>query len=800
MKKILFIFAILSLISPVRSQTMIPEGEVHGLWESYLSPYLVTGNIHIPHGMNLTIEPGVRVEFQGHFQLKVMGSLTAEGTQQDTIVFTVNDTTGFSMPDTSLGGWYGIRIYDIDPENDSTKLAYCRLEFGKAIGPVWFLNAGGALCVIEFDKVSVSNCLFENNMAVGPQNEFPAGGAVHMAWSDVVFKHNTFRHNRAHAGGAIQFHDSDPVFIGNHFTRNRCGWDGGALSSGGGSSPSFSGDVFHKNHSDQLGGGLNIGGPCDVTMENITVTGNEANWGGGIGIQSGDVEILNSVISDNMVTWLGGGISADGSMVTIRNSVLENDSSLTGAGAIHSWQGTLNLEGVEFLGNSAWHAGAVNADWTILKAKSCLFRGNLATEIGGALKVFNSHMFIDSCILDGNISLLDAGAIDYAADTMVFDSLFVVRITDTRILKNHANRAAGGLSIQQTHTRKSLVDVMINRSEIGHNTARQVGGFRIIRCPSTVTLSNSLITKNRSENWTGGGSIAAESEGRVYNCVFYDNHAALVSTAASSGGFGVSNSANVDLFNCTFVGNSAGVGGGVMVRRGGTAIVTNSVFWGNQPQQLGLSAVYDSLPCSVILNYNDIQFGPDSIRVTDTVSRVTFGVGNVDTNPLFMDPIQADFRLLEISPLIGAGIGEIEIEGTWYYCPDHDMDGNPRPQPGGSRPDMGAYENDNPWPLGIRETVSKPDQPDMRIYPNPFSREATIEFPLDSGNPVQIEIYSMSGRYITTLKAEEFEPGIHKVNWCPGNLPGGVYFTRLVIGSLSGSQISVVKPMLYLDQ
>ena len=132
--------------------------------------------LSLPGDSSLLIEPGVEIFFQGHYQLKVEGRLLAEGTEQDTILFTVSDTTGFSDPDTTLGGWYGIRIYDIDPENDSTKLAYCRLEYGKAVGPGWFLNAGGALCVIDFDKVSVTNCLFTNNMAGGPTMEFPAGG------------------------------------------------------------------------------------------------------------------------------------------------------------------------------------------------------------------------------------------------------------------------------------------------------------------------------------------------------------------------------------------------------------------------------------------------------------------------------------------------------------------------------------------------------------------------------------------------------------------------------------------------
>jgi len=143
-----FIFFVLSFgfLSLGRAQTTVPPGEVYGTWIHSNSPYYITGNIQISHDSTLIIEPGVEVQIHGNYELKVMGRLLAEGTETDTILFTVNDTTGFFIEDTTLGGWKGIRIYDIDGSNDSTKLAYCRLEYGKAIGSGWKHNAGG--CII----------------------------------------------------------------------------------------------------------------------------------------------------------------------------------------------------------------------------------------------------------------------------------------------------------------------------------------------------------------------------------------------------------------------------------------------------------------------------------------------------------------------------------------------------------------------------------------------------------------------------------------------------------------------------
>jgi hypothetical protein len=114
-------------------KTVIPPGDVSGTWALGGSPYEIQGEITIPDGLTLTIEPGVLVEFQGHYKFIVEGRLLAVGTETDTIVFTINDTTGFSIPDTSLGGWHGIRFNWTSPANDSSKIIYCKLQYGKAV-------------------------------------------------------------------------------------------------------------------------------------------------------------------------------------------------------------------------------------------------------------------------------------------------------------------------------------------------------------------------------------------------------------------------------------------------------------------------------------------------------------------------------------------------------------------------------------------------------------------------------------------------------------------------------------------
>jgi len=57
------------------------------IWSIDNSPYLVTGNILVSSGIELTIEPGVIVDFQGPYYLEVNGILNAIGTVNDSIYF-----------------------------------------------------------------------------------------------------------------------------------------------------------------------------------------------------------------------------------------------------------------------------------------------------------------------------------------------------------------------------------------------------------------------------------------------------------------------------------------------------------------------------------------------------------------------------------------------------------------------------------------------------------------------------------------------------------------------------------------
>ena len=85
-----FVLAIISLtiISNSFCQTNV-NGNQSGTWTLAGSPYILNGNVSIPEGETLTIEPGVEVHIIVARYINIYGTLIAEGSTQDSINLSV---------------------------------------------------------------------------------------------------------------------------------------------------------------------------------------------------------------------------------------------------------------------------------------------------------------------------------------------------------------------------------------------------------------------------------------------------------------------------------------------------------------------------------------------------------------------------------------------------------------------------------------------------------------------------------------------------------------------------------------
>ncbi len=90
---------------------------------------------------------------------------------------------------------------------------------------------------------------------------------------------------------------------------------------------------------------------------------------------------------------------------------------------------------------------------------------------------------------------------------------------------------------------------------------------------------------------------------------------------------------------------------------------------------------------------------------------------------------------------------------------------------------------------GINEKILSPiDFSLSQNYPNPFNPNTTINFIIPKSSFVNLSVYDILGRKISTLVNEEKTAGNYKVDFNAINLPSGIYFYNLQAGSLIKSK------------
>jgi len=257
--KLILVFILILPVIPGHSQTDIAAGDVSGTWLLADSPFHVNGNITIPDGETLIIEPGVEVIFTGQYNLDIKGRLLAEGNKQDSIRFTAQNAGT---------GWNGIDFINTPAANDSSKLVYCQLTSANALG-TFPLNCGGAILSSGVSKILISNCLIDNNYA-----GYVGGGICLGYGASPEIRNNIISNNFAPWGGGIGIvNNCNPLIMNNIIIHNKC---------------------------NELGGGVQINQTSNPVLINNTIAFNRAGQGGGIDCRdNSDPSIINTILFGN---------------------------------------------------------------------------------------------------------------------------------------------------------------------------------------------------------------------------------------------------------------------------------------------------------------------------------------------------------------------------------------------------------------------------------------------------------------------------------------------------------------------
>jgi hypothetical protein len=273
---------------------------------------------------------------------------------------------------------------------------------------------------------------------------------------------------------------------------------------------------------------------------------------------------------------------------------------------------------------------------------------NGSAEFGGGMRLEAADATIIDCVFTNNTATI-GGAIhhgDYG------DNSYLV-LQGCTFAGNAALHIGAVFSFEDTVDSGSFVasDCVFADNQGSLST----GGVGTLHLETTFV--NCFIAGNTGTSLAGG--IA---EGSTYttliNCVLSRNEADL-------GGGAEVDSGETVFLNCTIAGNlGGGVGGGSLTE--GSPSFGNCIVWGNSPWQIERS--------EAVVAYSDVQGGWP-------------GVGNIDVDPLFVQPGTDNLRLSIGSPCVNAGDNDALPPGVVT-----DIDGNPRIQ--GGVVDMGAYERE----------------------------------------------------------------------------------------------------------
>jgi len=384
----------------------------------------------------------------------------------------------------------------------------------------------------------------------------------------------------------------------------------------------------------------------------------------------------------------------------------------------------------------------------------------------------------------------------------------------------------GGIRVSTAHQYPRTVYIIDNH--ITHNfikgTGTSANGYWAasgggIRVDETKTLilnneiSNNLVN-SFGTGYGGGGGIymykAANGSEISGNKISY-NYSSCVSTDYG-GGLGVSTCDGVSIMNNIISENSANEGGGIRVKNFDAEIINNTIVNNTASAQGGGLHAYNSNPIFINNILWDNQAANGAGIYPSSLTRVRYsnvqggytGNGNLNIDPLFVagDSLYHVMCTTDTSQCLNRGIDSVLISGTWCLAPETDFAGDPRPQPIGTRPDIGAWEydvvnglekiQDNKIPLVFALKQN---------YPNPFNPSTKIKYTLPKSDKVKMEIFNLLGQRIETLINKQMPAGSHEIEFIAKDLPSGVYLYRIESGNPSvgsGQRFQEVKKMVLL--
>jgi len=553
---------------------------------------IITGDVTVNSGVTLTINPGTRIIFQGHFKLNINGVLLALGSINEKINFTINDTTGFSNMTLATGGWYGIRFYN-NTSTDTSKIVYCNFTYGKANGT----NDdafGGAIYVNNFSKLIIANCSFDHNAAKSN------GGGIYLKKCSGLIHDNTFTYNKCTSGGGIYISSGAAQVYNNAIISNFASSGGGGIFCTDTTLARINGNLIRHNMG-LLGGGVG----CYVaspSFNNNTIVFNKATHGGALSCINASPTFKNNILYSNT----GSGI---GTQVALMTDLCDPNfyyCDIQGGFAAFGIQGTQTYTG-SYLNNIAilpQFEDTISYNYLIKVTSPCLDAGTPDTT---GLKLAGVDIANKPRI---NMARIDIGAyerqqIENACGTISQNTVWnadTVKITCNILINNgitltispkvyvefqdHYSITVNGRILANATQSDSIIftskntttgwaGIIFNNTPAGNDTSKfsfcrfsyaknntGTGGVMFIRNFSKIKINNSFFKSNFA--FSGGAIYANNSAITIKNTLFFSNNSDM--GAGKGGAIFCDSTSNLQVLKCLFANNGSYSGGSIYTK------------------------------------------------------------------------------------------------------------------------------------------------------------------------------------------------------------------------------------------
>jgi predicted outer membrane repeat protein len=737
--------------------------------------------IHVPTDQP-TIQAGIDAATNGDTVL------VAEGTYYENINFDGKNITVASLYLTTLDPYY-ISQTIIDANEDGTVVIFENGEDSTAL-----------LCGLTL----------QNGHTLG----WNKGGGINCKFSNPQLKYLNIINNSSRLGGGI-YAENATITINQVNFYNNYAWS----SSGSGG----------------LGGGIN----CDNSTINLTdcqIVGNTAGTqGGGIYCESSNIYLENVCIKYNTAhacdsPGKGGGICSRDSEVDLKNVSMHNNYAGR-AGGIWSMNSNLAFDTIDLCSiysNSALTTKDIHTDnqvqmdldtFSVLVPTSAFVYplNNFSFNIlNGIIPQENEDLFVspDGDNLNSGLNADEPlQTVEYAFCKIISDSLD--RKTIYLLEGTYSPSTNGELfpmyvieNVDIVGVTDSLVildgegesEVLILGSGLYNVSGITIsGGFNWyegagLKCYGTQGILKDLIIRDNYASMSGGGIyMAGESAPELINVRVFNNmsnwgsglyltnsNPILKNVTISNNSGSAIDEGGIYLFqsNPVFINSTITFNGKLALKCNVShPNVVNSIIWGHSETSI-VFADYN-LSNSITISWSDIEGGEDGI-VTNNNGVVYWLEGNINEDPLFELSGPHPYALMPNSPCIDTGTPDTtdlnlppcDIMGC-YRIWDGDGDGI-------AVIDMGAYEFGAPLITGIPQSKIKNPKSEIAVYPNPFTRQTTLEFTLQQGGHVHLAIYNQMGKQVA-VPVNEYKPaGAHKVSWNAAGMPAGIYLYRLI--------------------